>query len=105
MVASVRSGDVRHFTADFAVENGAPHPVGMFDVVGAGVAAAEIYRLFFHGRSFQVLEQASYSPAAMIGRLALDLPPVTEPMAFDLIETQTFASRVIFERYRRARDA
>jgi dihydrofolate reductase len=32
------------------------------------------------------------------------LPPVTEHVPLDLIETRTFASRVIFERYRRARD-
>jgi dihydrofolate reductase len=33
------------------------------------------------------------------------LPPVTENVRLDLIETRTFGSRVIFERYRRARDA
>jgi dihydrofolate reductase len=33
------------------------------------------------------------------------LPPVTEDVALDLIETRTFGSRVIYERYRRARDA
>jgi hypothetical protein len=32
------------------------------------------------------------------------LPPVTEDVPLDLIETRTFASRVIYERYRRARD-
>jgi dihydrofolate reductase len=32
------------------------------------------------------------------------LPPVSQDIALDLIETRTFASRVIFERYRRARD-
>ena len=30
------------------------------------------------------------------------LPPVTEAVALDLIETRTFGSRVIFERYGRA---
>ena len=33
------------------------------------------------------------------------LPPVTERIAMDLIESRTFGSRVIFERYRRAPDA
>ena len=33
------------------------------------------------------------------------LPPVTEDVPLDLIETRTFGSRVIYERYRRARDA
>jgi dihydrofolate reductase len=32
------------------------------------------------------------------------LPPVTNDIALDLIETRTFGSRVIYERYRRARD-
>jgi dihydrofolate reductase len=32
------------------------------------------------------------------------LPPVTENVPLDLIETRTFGSRVIYERYRRARD-
>src|ERR687887_1093412 len=31
------------------------------------------------------------------------LPPVTDDIALDLIETRTFGSRVIYERYRRAR--
>jgi len=32
------------------------------------------------------------------------LPPVSEDVPLDLIETRTFGSRVIYERYRRARD-
>src|SRR5215211_6896382 len=32
------------------------------------------------------------------------LPPVTEDIALDLVETRTFGSRVIYERYGRARD-
>jgi dihydrofolate reductase len=32
------------------------------------------------------------------------LPPVTEDVALDLIETRTFGSRVIYERYRHIRD-
>ena len=31
------------------------------------------------------------------------LPPVTEDLRLDLIETRTFGSRVIYERYRRVR--
>jgi dihydrofolate reductase len=33
------------------------------------------------------------------------LPPVTADIRLDLIETRTFGSRVVYERYRRARDA
>jgi dihydrofolate reductase len=32
------------------------------------------------------------------------LPPVTDDIALDLVETRTFGSRVIYERYGRARD-
>ena len=32
------------------------------------------------------------------------LPPVTQDVPLDLIETRTFGSRVIYERYGRARD-
>ncbi len=32
------------------------------------------------------------------------LPPVTEDVQLELIETRTFGSRVIYERYRRVRD-
>ena len=32
------------------------------------------------------------------------LPPVTDDIALELIETRTFGSRVIYERYRHARD-
>jgi dihydrofolate reductase len=32
------------------------------------------------------------------------LPPVTEDIPLDLIDTRTFGLRVIYERYRRARD-
>jgi dihydrofolate reductase len=32
------------------------------------------------------------------------LPPVTQDVPLDLIETRTFGSRVIYERYRRVRD-
>jgi dihydrofolate reductase len=32
------------------------------------------------------------------------LPPVTDDVALNLIETETFGSRVIYERYKRARD-
>jgi hypothetical protein len=33
------------------------------------------------------------------------LPPVTEDIALNLIEIRTFGSQVIYERYRRVRDA
>ena len=40
----------------------------------------------------------------LIGGRTPFLPPVTEEVRLDLIETRTFGSRVIYERYRRVRD-
>src|ERR671933_826226 len=64
---------------------------------GAGLAAAAIelglvdeLRIFRH-------------PVVVGGGMPF-LPPVTEDIPLDLIETRTFGSRVIFERYGRARD-
>jgi dihydrofolate reductase len=64
---------------------------------GAGLAASAIelglvdeLRLFRH--------------PIVVGGGTPFLPPVTQDVPLDLIETRTFGSRVIFERYRRARD-
>jgi hypothetical protein len=46
---------------------------------------------------------ASSNPVLVGGGTPL-LPPVTKHVPLDLIETRTFGSRVIYERYGRARD-
>ena len=43
------------------------------------------------------------NPVVIGGRTPF-LPPVTEDVPLDLIETRTFGSRVIYERYRHVRD-
>jgi dihydrofolate reductase len=40
----------------------------------------------------------------VVGGGTPSLPPVTDDITLDLIETRTFGSRVIYERYGRARD-
>jgi dihydrofolate reductase len=40
----------------------------------------------------------------VVGGGTPSLPPVTQDVLLDLIETRTFGSRVIYERYRRVRD-
>jgi hypothetical protein len=40
----------------------------------------------------------------VVGSGTAFLPPVTEDVPLELIETRTFGSRVIYERYARARD-
>src|SRR3954464_15772271 len=64
---------------------------------GAGLAAAAIE----HGL---VDELRMFRNPVVIGGGTPFLPPVTEDVALDLIETRTFSSRVIYERYRRVRD-
>jgi hypothetical protein len=43
-------------------------------------------------------------PTVVVGGATPFLPPVTEIVRLDLIETRTFGSRVIYERYRRVHD-
>jgi dihydrofolate reductase len=64
---------------------------------GAGLAAAAIgLGLVDELRMFRI--------PIIVGGGTPFLPPVTEDVALDLIETRTFGSRVIYERYGRARD-
>jgi dihydrofolate reductase len=64
---------------------------------GAGLAAAAIELGI-------VDELRIYRYPVMIGGGTPFLPPVAEDVPLDLIETRTFGSRVIYERYRPARD-
>jgi dihydrofolate reductase len=64
---------------------------------GAGLAAAAI-------ELGLVDELRMFRYPVVVGGGTPFLPPVTEGVALDLIETRTFGSRVIYERYGRARD-
>jgi dihydrofolate reductase len=64
---------------------------------GAGLAAAAI-------ELGLVDELRMYRNPVVIGGGTPFLPPVTDDIALELIETRTFGSRVIYERYGRARD-
>ena len=63
---------------------------------GAGLAAAAI-------ELGLVDELRMFRYPVVVGGGTPFLPPVTEDVPLDLIETRTFGSRVIFERYGRAR--
>ena len=62
---------------------------------GAGLAAAAI------GLGL-VDELRMFRHPVIVGGGTPFLPPVTEAIRLDLVETRTFGSRVIYERYRRA---
>jgi dihydrofolate reductase len=64
---------------------------------GAGLAAAAI-------ELGLVDELRMFRHPVVVGGGPAFLPPVTEDVPLDLVETRTFGSRVIYERYRRARD-
>src|ERR687888_973727 len=64
---------------------------------GAGLAAAAI-------ELGLVDELRMFRYPVVVGGGTPFLPPVSEDVPLDLIETRTFGSRVIYERYGRARD-
>jgi dihydrofolate reductase len=64
---------------------------------GAGLAAAAI-------ELGLVDELRMFRNPVVVGGGTPFLPPVTEEVRLDLVETRTFGSRVIYERYGRARD-
>ena len=69
----------------------------MSRIGGAGLAAAAIERGL-------VDELRMFRYPVVVGGGTPFLPPVTEDIAPNLIETMTFGSRVIYERYGRVRD-
>ena len=66
------------------------------EIGGAGLAAAAI-------ELGLVDELRMFRNPIVVGGGTPYLPPVTEDIALDLIETRTFGSRVIYERYQRVR--
>src|SRR3954467_15318731 len=67
------------------------------EIGGAGLAAGAI-------ELGLVDELHMFRNPVVVGGGTPFLPPVTEDVPLDLIETRTFGSRVIYERYGRARD-
>jgi dihydrofolate reductase len=66
------------------------------EIGGAGLAAAAI-------ELGLVDELRMFRHPIVVGGGTPFLPPVTEDISLELIETRTFGSRVIYERYRRTR--
>jgi dihydrofolate reductase len=92
-------GNARLAEASLAVEAAAALDATDKDVAigGAGLAAAAI-----EGGLVDELRMLRHP--IVVGGGTPFLPPVTDNVALELIETRRFGSRVIYERYRRARD-
>ncbi len=92
-------GNARLAEASLAEEVAAALDVTDKDVQvgGAGLAAQAI-------ELGLVDELRLFRNPVVVGGGTPFLPPVTEDVPLDLIETRTFGSRVIYERYGRARD-
>jgi dihydrofolate reductase len=91
-------GNARLAQASVAEEAAAALEATEMDVGigGAGLAAAAI-------ELGLVDELRMFRKPVLVGGGTPFLPPVTEDVPLDLIETRTFGSRVIYERYRRVR--
>jgi dihydrofolate reductase len=97
--ARQRPGNARLAEASLAEEIAAALDATDKDVSigGAGLAAQAI-------ELGLVDELRMFRNPVVVGGGTPFLPPVTEDLPLDLIETRTFGSRVIYERYGRARD-
>jgi len=92
-------GNARLAEASLAEEAAAALDATDKDVAigGAGLAAAAV-------ELGLIDELRMFRNPVVIGGGTPFLPPVTEDVPLDLIETRTFGSRVVYERYRRVRD-
>jgi len=74
--------ETTHFTARVRLARLAPDAVTtkpMITTSDSIVEAAEIYRVYFHGPAYQVLEQAWWDGKRMVGLMAGDLPGNHQP--------------------------
>jgi hypothetical protein len=71
-----------HFTGRVRLAKNAPSPIttaAMGTPTGAVIEAAEIYRLYFHGPAYQVIERAWWDGYRIIGMLSNHLPANHQP--------------------------
>ncbi len=71
-----------HFRARVRLSSAPPAPLHVQpppDAQGAVVTAADVYRVYFHGPAYRVLDGAWRAGEGAVGRLAADLPPHHAP--------------------------
>ena len=77
-----------HFSANVRLtraELTPPTPINYAPPSGPGIPAADIYRIYFHGPAYQVLDQVWVKGQRAVGRLRHTLPPDTDPAELVLI--------------------
>jgi dihydrofolate reductase len=92
-------GNARLAAAPLADEVAALDAIGKPVAIGGAGLAAQAFELGL------VDELRMFRYPVVVGGGTPYLPPVTEAVPLELIETRTFGSRVIYERYARARAA
>ena len=60
-------------------------------IVEPTVTAEDIYRIYFHGPAYQVLDEAWKSDGGMVGRLAAKLPPSHHPEDISMVTVPRLA--------------
>ena len=84
---SLPDGEQRtvHFTGRAVLARELPaaeeEPAPAASPEGDGVGSEAIYRIYFHGPAYQVLDRAWRQDGIVVGRLAEDLPPDHQPVA------------------------
>ncbi len=77
-----------HFTGRVRLAKGLPELLRMSPpplAAGLTIEAAQIYRLYFHGPAYQVLEKAWWDGSRMIGLLAKNLPSNHHPSELPIL--------------------
>jgi hypothetical protein len=60
-------------------------PVGKAFAAGSMIEAADIYRVYFHGPAYRVLERASWDEKHVVGQMSEGLPANHEPRELPLL--------------------
>jgi 3-hydroxymyristoyl/3-hydroxydecanoyl-(acyl carrier protein) dehydratase len=72
----------RHFTGSVRLTKetpAAPREVKLISPEGSAIEARDIYRVYFHGPAYQVLERAWWDGIRMVGRFSHHLPANHQP--------------------------
>ncbi|MEW5988839.1 MAG: polyketide synthase dehydratase domain-containing protein, partial [Chloroflexota bacterium] len=84
-VEPTSTGEASGEKAILAPESGRPLASPLPAAEAMPITAEEIYRIYFHGPAYQVLERVQVEGERAIGLMAADLPPDTAPAEANLL--------------------